>query len=421
MKASALAVEQLLRETVDRRFKGFPPAAPPMTLDEIGRQAWSLREGDVPLPLLVIKASALEHNIARMQRYCRENGVELAPHGKTTMCPQIFDRQMVAGAWGMTVATVEQLSVYLEYGFMRLLLANQVAGAANLEAFGSVLKSSGAEVYSFVDSTQGVRDLDSFAARWNLRRPLQVLLEVGRPGLRTGTRDAVDVQRMIAELQRATNVQLAGVATFEGLLSSSDDRRDADVRAMLDDAAIVVDDLRAHNLLPESFIITAGGSSAFDLVVEAIAGRWPGATVILRPGCYVTHDHGLYATTSGLRHDADPLVEALELWAYVQSIPEKGFAYTTFGRRDVPFDSGLPVPIARIARATPSTRTPVSGMVVDSLNDQHARIRYDNEDLEIGDVLIFGISHPCGAFDRWRLLFVIDDDDVIIDGFLTFF
>ena len=124
-----VALDDLLCTTIDDRFKGVPSRTPGFQLQDIGRHGWSIRDGDLPLPLLVANAAALEHNIARMQHYCDQNGVLLAPHGKTTMSPQIFRRQLDAGAWGMTVATVEQLAVYRRYGVNRAILANQVAGA----------------------------------------------------------------------------------------------------------------------------------------------------------------------------------------------------------------------------------------------------------------------------------------------------
>lgn len=417
-----LALDDLLRTTIDDRFKGVPSRTPGFPLHDIGRQGWSIRNGDLPLPLLVANAAALEHNITLMQRYCDQKGVYLAPHGKTTMSPQIFRRQLDAGAWGMTVATVEQLAVYRRYGVNRTILANQVVGAGNLRLLAEELRASpDLELLVFVDSSQGVRDLE-LMAREMLERPVDVLLEIGYAGGRTGARNSASVEAILAELTLSPHVRLKGLAAFEGLLPDLYSRRDAEIRSLLRALVRQVDDLLAGGRLPDAFIVTAGGSAAFDLVVEELAGRWPGrATIILRSGCYVTHDHGIYAATSPLATGSDPLRPALELWAYVQSRPEPELAYATFGRRDAPYDTGFPIPIARIARGE-TRKVAVDGIVVEGLNDQHARLRVPlGCDLAVGDILIFGISHPCSAFDRWRLLMVVDDQDRVTDGLLTFF
>ena len=277
------------------------------------------------------------------------------------------------------------------------------------------------ELLVFVDSPEGVRNLETLA-RDALQRPIDVLLEIGYDGGRTGARNSSSVEAIVAELAVSPHVRLRGVAAFEGLLPDLHSRRDAEIRNLLRALARLVDDLLADNRLPESFIVTAGGSAAFDLVVEELSGRWPGrAAIILRSGCYVTHDHGLYASTSPLAIGSDPLRPALELWAYVQSRPEPELAYATFGRRDAPYDTGLPTPIARIARGE-RRRRDVDGLVVEGLNDQHARLRVPlAADLAVGDILIFGISHPCSAFDRWRLLMLVDDQDRVTEGLLTFF
>ena len=90
------------------------------------------------------------------------------------------------------------------------------------------------------------------------------------------------------------------------------------------------------------------------------------------------------------------------------------------GKRDVPHDVGLPVPLRVRGRA--GLREASGTMEVVDLNDQHAYVRLPaDEDLAPGDLLGCGISHPCTAFDKWRLLPVVDDDYAVIDAVHTFF
>jgi D-serine deaminase-like pyridoxal phosphate-dependent protein len=151
-------------------------------------------------------------------------------------------------------------------------------------------------------------------------------------------------------------------------------------------------------------IATAGGSAYFDRVVEALRFDRP-VRVVLRAGCYITHDDGLYAESTPLPE----LRAALELWARVLSCPEPGLAIAGFGKRDAPYDIGLPT-----VRSHPGVR-------VGELNDQHAFLHDPGGDLQVGDTVVCGISHPCTAFDKWPLIGVVDDDDVVIGAIRTRF
>src|ERR1700677_4736816 len=102
--------------TVDATTKGIPAHCGPLRLSEIGRQGWNLLAGDCPLPLAVIRTDVLAANSRWMMSFARSHQLRLAPHGKTTMAPQLFARQMADGAWGITVATTQQLEVCLRAG-----------------------------------------------------------------------------------------------------------------------------------------------------------------------------------------------------------------------------------------------------------------------------------------------------------------
>jgi D-serine deaminase-like pyridoxal phosphate-dependent protein len=163
----------------------------------------------------------------------------------------------------------------------------------------------------------------------------------------------------------------------------------------------------------DELLVTSGGSTHFDLVAEMLTG-WPGglaARTVLRSGCYLTHDDGLYRRTSPLtRNEPHELRPALSVWAQVLSRPEPELALAGMGRRDVSFDAGLPEP------------RNVPGGVVTALNDQHAFVSLPGDSgVEVGDWLEFGISHPCTTFDKWPLIPVLDADRRVVDLVRTFF
>src|SRR5450755_992408 len=126
---NTLDLSPILAEVLDATTKGYPLSAPPVPLSSVGEQGWNLLAGDLPLPLAVIRGSALAHNHAWMRDFTAATGVLLAPHGKTTMAPQVFAQQLAAGAWGMTVASVQQLGICAHFGVRRVIMANQLLGA----------------------------------------------------------------------------------------------------------------------------------------------------------------------------------------------------------------------------------------------------------------------------------------------------
>jgi D-serine dehydratase len=435
-----LDLTQIDSELVNDGVKGIPGHVEDLRVSDIGAQGWNVLEGDLPFPLLTISRLRLLNNISVMQDYCDRHGVSLAPHGKTTMAPQIFNMQLAAGAWGITAASVQQLHVYRRFGVQRVLLANEVFGRANLAYLcGELRDDPDLELLLYVDSAVGVRTLMQAAKDHEVGRPLSILLDIGYLGGRTGTRSAEDGDAVVEAVRDTRGaVGLAGVAGFEGLLPigrfqadmptpQAEDlafKMDGYLRSIVD----TVDRFIDRGVLGPRFFVSAGGSAAFDHVVRAVAGRWAEADVILRSGCYVTHDHGMYAQTSPLSREvagsgADMLLEpALQLWSHVLSRPEPDLAVLGFGRRDASFDYGLPVPLFFSPGEGSRSRVGAEGSQVVQLNDQHAYLRVPTDShLAVGDRVVCGLSHPCTAFDKWRLIPVIEEDGVVSRAIRTFF
>jgi D-serine deaminase-like pyridoxal phosphate-dependent protein len=345
---------------------------------------------DVALPLMVLRESAVAHNLRLMQAWCDARGVSLAPHGKTSMAPALIRRQLDAGAWAMTAATVAQLTVMREAGARRVLLANEIVGAPEIAWLERV--RADVEVLCLVDSLEGVAALEA-----GVERPLRVLVELG--GARAGCRTEEQALAVADAIAASPRLVLAGVEGYEGTLGG--DRSPATlaaVDALLDRVSALASALDARGAFADvdEVVLTAGGSVFFDRVAERLRPALSRPVrVVVRAGSYVTHDDGIYAESTPLPE----LRAALELWARVLSCPEPGLAIAGFGKRDAPYDLGLPL-----------VRSP-GGVTVEALNDHHAFLRGQ---LAVGDVVVCGISHPCTAFDKWPVLGVVDDDDVVI-------
>ena len=123
--------------------KGYPLTATPRRVSEVAAAGWNVLAGDLPLPLPVIRSERLAHNLRWMQRFVEQRGIALAPHGKTTMSPQLFRRQLDEGAWGITFATLNQLSGGVASGVRRALIANQVVSDADLTGLMALLHRHG--------------------------------------------------------------------------------------------------------------------------------------------------------------------------------------------------------------------------------------------------------------------------------------
>jgi len=426
----ALDLERLLDERVDWRYKSFP-AADTVPIRAVGEQGWNVLDGDFMPPVMVLKDSALRHNLDEMAAYCRGNGISLAPHVKTHMAPQLFQMQLDAGAWGLTVANICQARVWRAFGAGRVILANELVEPTSVRWVAEELKRDlSFEFYCLVDSVAGVALVEAALEDSSLPQRLNVLVEVGFARGRTGCRTPEEVRHVAAAVTGSRHLALAGVESFEGVIRGEGPAGTVEaVDSFLGGMRAVVVELDAAGLFSgtREVIVSAGGSAFLDRVVAGLSEPWSlsrPVRLVLRSGCYLTHDAVHYAQLSpfGSRLTAtEPLLEALEVWGTVLSLPEPGLALLGFGKRDVPFDMELPVP--RLVKSAGQPVRPLEGEVsIFALNDQHAYMRLAaDHDLRVGDLVGCGISHPCTAFDKWRLIPVVDDQYRVIDAVLTYF
>lgn len=416
------ALAQLADEVVTAQFRGLPDGAYGGTVGEFAGGGHNLFDGGFWPPVVVLLRSALDHNLDTMAAYCAERGVELAPHGKTTMAPRVHAAQLRRGAWGITAATPSQVRVYRRFGVPRVLLANELVEPAAIRWLAAEHAADpGFDFWCYVDSPAGVRRL---AEGWDGSGPmLPVLIEMGFAGGRTGCRDVAAAVEVAEEVAGRPGLVVAGVSGFEGTIGDPATGGNlARARAFLTQIGAVADRLAADGLfgVPEP-VVSAGGSAYFDLVTDAFAGSWAaerGMRVLLRSGCYLAHEAGRHAGGTPFVRRGGPyeLRPALRAWGEVLSTPEPGRALVSFGRRDVSFDAGLPTPV-ELRRAGGTTET-AGGIRVTALNDQHAFV---SGDLAVGDWLGCEVSHACTTFDKWRLIPVVDDDGTVVDAIRTFF
>jgi D-serine deaminase-like pyridoxal phosphate-dependent protein len=396
--------------TVDWTAKGLWLPDGPVDDKDFTAAGHQLFDGPVSWPVMIARRSAIEANIAQMAEYCARHGLDFAPHGKTTMAPTLFAAQLAAGAWGISVATANQALAARRFGVPRVLLANELLDPRPLR-WAAAESAGGWDFVCYVDSLTGV---DVIRRSLPPVGRLRVLVEMGFAGGRTGCRSVDDAEVVATAAAAVPGVEVAGVAGFEGMLPDV-----PAVAAFL--ATLVQAAARIEPLCPYPPMLSAGGSAFFDVVVDVLgpparANRWK---VLLRSGAVVSHDDGTYAQTTPFNRvpEEGSLTAALEVWAQVLSTPEPDLAILGAGKRDLPFDIGLPVPLA--VRGGDGALRPLPGARIERLNDQHAYLR--GAEVGPGELVHLGISHPCTAFDRWRVIPVVDDDYLIVDVLHTYF
>ncbi|WP_326578079.1 amino acid deaminase [Streptomyces sp. NBC_00481] len=422
---SVEALARLAAERVDHRFKGLPPDADGLSVAELAAQGRNLFTGGFTTPVLALSAERLEHNLALMETYAARHGLAFAPHGKTSMAPQLFWRQIERGAWGITLAVPHQMRVARAFGIERIFLGNQLVDPAALRWVAAELAAEPSfRFVCYVDSVRGVELMD--AALRGSARPVDVVVELGAgEGARTGVRTEVECAAVADAVAATGTLRLVGVAGYEGEVPRADPERvGAWLRRL---TALAVDFDKAGRFAGlDEVVVSAGGSAWFDTVAEVFA-ELPELSVpvlkLLRSGAYVSHDAGHYRRITPFNRvpEEGALEPAFRLWAQVVSRPSPDQAFANAGKRDAAYD--LDLPAAEVVRdAATGTVRDAAGLTVTGLSDQHAWLRTEaGAALEVGDWVGLGLSHPCTSFDKWKLIPVVEADGTVVDYVRTFF
>jgi len=407
--------------------KGLGKFSEPMTREDIVHLGWNLLREDLSLPSAFLYRDRLEHNLAWMQRFMDAYKVKLAPHGKTTMAPRLFQMQLDGGAWGITLASAHQTMVAHAHGIPRVLMANQLVGKQNMQIIADMLGDANFEFLCLVDSAAGVNLLGEFFS--SRGRQLDVLLELGVVGGRCGVRDDEQLQAAIEALSHwSETVHLCGIELYEGVLKDEESIRGFMRRA----CAVTQRLLDEQQFTRQHAILSGAGSAWYDVVAEEFSAAQFGNNVeiVLRPGCYLTHDVGSYEMQQKRILESNPiarkmrsgLLPALQVWTYVQSIPEGDLAIVQMGRRDAAFDSGLPTPALHFRPGGEAPQPAPTHWETTKMMDQHAYLKIaEGDDVRVGDMVGFNISHPCLTFDKWRTLPILDENYNVVDMVRTYF
>ncbi|WP_406151793.1 alanine racemase [Streptomyces sp. NBC_01012] len=423
-------VAALAGERVDHRFKALPPDAEGLTVGALAAERRNLFTGGFTTPVLALSAESVEANLALLETYAERHGLAFAPHGKTSMSPQLFARQLEYGAWGITAAVPHQARVYRAYGIPRIFLANELVDAVALRWLAAELDADPGFTFAcYVDSVRGVELMDEALRAAGAVRRVDVVVELGAGyGARTGARTEADCAAVADAVAATSTLRLVGVAGYEGEVPEASPER---VREWLRRLVALAADFDAAGRFTsladgEEILISAGGSAWFDAVADVFA-QVPALSrptlKLLRSGAYVSHDDGHYRHITPFNRipDEGALQPAFRLWAQVVSRPTPEQAFVNAGKRDAAYD--LDLPEAQVVRsARDGSVRPATGITVSGLSDQHGWVRTEaGADLEVGDWVGMGLSHPCTSFDKWQLIPLVEADGTVTDYVRTFF
>jgi len=400
-------------------------------LNQLAQHGWNILKEEVSFPIAVLNEAALLNNARWMQAFSEKANVKLAPHGKTTMAPELFNLQQEFGCWGMSLATIPQVVNAYQQGSKRIILANQLIGKYHCQLLLPLLKDQNFEFYCFVDSIENVEFLGEFFSQYaNENISLNVLIEVGVNGGRCGWRDADTVKELSCCIAQYKQLMLSGISFYEGVIHG--DNAEIDIRQFIEQIIQTFSQIKAlGHFTQQQVIITGAGSAWYDVVAEQLTQHVALNFIsVIRPGCYLIHDTGIYQDAqqtvmerSQLACDiGGDLISSLSLWAYVHSVPERGLAIIGLGKRDSAFDAGLPIPELFYR---PGQKKPIAAQShwhVTKIMDQHCMMSIgENDDIQPGDLINFSTSHPCLTMDKWRKIGIVNDEYKVIKQIETFF
>ena len=402
----------------------FPASCTTAGVADLG---WNLLAEDVSLPAAVLYEARVRHNLQWMQRFMEAYRVKLAPHGKTTMSPALFQRQIDGGAWGITLANAPQVQAAHNHGIRRVLMANQLVGRANMAIIARILRQDPDFTYfCIIDSPANAAHLGAYFGEQGLTLP--VLIELGPAGGRTGVRDDAQFQAVADEIARWPALALAGIEVYEGVL-----QEEQAIRAFLRRATGALrgpgrsgppaQERPGTDLRRRLGLVRRGGRGILESGHRRAAGRGaaPRLLPVARRGRLPLGGRAHQrAQPRGPQDGSGPAARAAGLGLRCNRCPSRA------------------APSSRWASATPPRRRPAHARPalpsrpgrpgaapahwkLTAMMDQHAFMQIgEGDDIQVGDMIAFDISHPCLTFDKWRQVLLVDEQYRVIDVAETF-
>lgn len=234
----------------------------------------------IETPGVVISLEAVESNITKMAEAIQKTGVQLRPHAKTHKLPQMAQRQLDAGAIGITVAKMAEAEVMAADGITDIFVAYPIVAMSKLERAVKLVQS-GIRLIIGVDSLDGAQRVSQAAVKHGVQ--LEVRLEIESGLNRTGV-DAADAPALALQISKLDGVLLGGIFTYRGAMLSGAATMDLKA-AGHEEGRIMVQTAEAISAAGVEIRDISVGSSPTALYAAEVEG-----ITEVRPGTYIYQD-----------------------------------------------------------------------------------------------------------------------------------
>jgi D-serine deaminase-like pyridoxal phosphate-dependent protein len=318
-------------------------------------------------PALLVDLDVMDANITRVAEVCRAHNVGWRPHMKAHKTPEIAQREIAAGALGVTCAKVSEAEVMAEAGIRNILIANQVVGDIKIRRLIDLVGPSDPIVG--VDNIANVADLAKTARACGkeIKVAIEVNIGMNRAGVDPG-QPVLALANAIAEIEGA---RLVGLFAWESQATTIADPTEKE-RVVAEAIGRLVASARLCRDSGHSIeIVCCGGTGTFPYCVMQ-----PGVTEVQVGGAifsdmhYRTHYHADFAF-------------ALTILATVTSRPTPTRIVLDAGRKAISGEPAMPKPIGLPAIADLR------------LNAEHTKIELESpsETPRVGDRVEFVVGY----------------------------
>ncbi len=340
-------------------------------------------KSEIDTPALLIYMDVVEKNISRMANFFKNKECKLRPHMKTHKLPIIAQKQIEAGAIGVTCAKLSEAKLFFESGIKKILISNEIVGETKIQRL--VNLSRYGDLIVCIDNYENAKNISDAATRIGIK--INVLVEVNVGLNRCGVMPGKPALGLVQKIDGLKNIIFRGLMGYEGGLFIHDiDEKKRKCRES-NNLLVETKKLIEENGFPVK-IVTAGGSNTYKLT-----GTYPGITDI-QVGSYVTMDE--HNRSFGLDFD-----QAITVITTVISKPERTRAVIDAGKKSISVDEGLPV-------------CKDKGISIFKLNEEHGHLSIKNQDakISVGDKIEIIPQHGCTTISLYDSYMIIRDDHV---------
>jgi D-serine deaminase-like pyridoxal phosphate-dependent protein len=226
-----------------------------------------------------VDLAAMEQNLETMSRFFQSRPAKLRPHFKNHRVLELAALQMKHGAIGLTCARVWQAEKLIQSGIRSVLIANEIAGEAEVQRFAELAKE--APVIIAIDNPSVVEDMGRISR--NRKVEFHVVIDVDLGLKRCGVKPG-EPALLLARKALEQGLKVRGVMGYEGHLQplvpgAEKQQAVTDVMRSLASTAMCLED---EGIAVE--IVSCGGSGDY-----SIAGMYPCVTEI-QAGSYLLMD-----------------------------------------------------------------------------------------------------------------------------------